>query len=82
MNERTNIYSNLSDQTKFRLKEINKIEDYFNTEIQERKTMSKKLIAPFDSLLLLVILTRLELFNLQQVEEFLLFLLQVLLMLL
>ena len=59
MNERTNIYSNLSDQTKFRLKKINKIEDYFNTEIQERKTMSKKLIAPFDSLLLLVILTRL-----------------------
>ena len=59
MNERTNIYSNLSDQTKFRLKEINKIEDYFNTEIQERKSMSKKLIASFDSLLLLVILTRL-----------------------
>ena len=59
MNETTNIYSNLSDQMKFRLKEINKIEDYFNTEIQERKSMSKKLIAPFDSLLLLVILTRL-----------------------
>ena len=33
----------LSDQTKFRLKEINKIKDYFNSEIQERKTMSKKL---------------------------------------
>ena len=59
MNETTNIYSNLSDQMKFRLKEINKIEDYFNTEIQERKSMSKKLIASFDSLLLLVILTRL-----------------------
>ena len=41
----------LNDQTKFRLNEINKIKDYFNTEIQERKTMSKKLskyIAAFD----------------------------------
>ena len=36
---------------KFRLNEINKIENYFNSEIQERKTMSKKLskyIAAFD----------------------------------
>ena len=33
----------LSDQPKFRLNEINKIKDYFNSEIQERKTMSKKL---------------------------------------
>ena len=33
----------LSDQTKFKLNEINKIKDYFNSEIQERKTMSKKL---------------------------------------
>ena len=32
-----------SDQTKFRLNEINKIKDYFNSEIQERKTMSKNL---------------------------------------
>ena len=41
----------LSDQTKFRLNEINKTKDYFNSEIQERKTMSKKLskyIAAFD----------------------------------
>ena len=41
----------LSDQTKFRLNEINKIKDYFNSEIEERKTMSKKLgkyIAAFD----------------------------------
>ena len=30
----------LSDQTKFRLNEINKTKDYFNTEIEERKTMS------------------------------------------
>ena len=34
----------LSDQKKFRLKEINKIKDYFNSEIQERKALSKKLI--------------------------------------
>ena len=43
--------SNLSDQTKFRLNENNKIKDYFNTEIQEMKIMSKKLIksiAAFD----------------------------------
>ena len=41
----------LSDQAKFRLNEINKIKDYFNSEIQERKVMSKKLrkyIATFD----------------------------------
>ena len=41
----------LSDQTKFRLNEINKIKYYFSSEIQERKTMSKKLskhIAAFD----------------------------------
>ena len=42
----TNTYSNvnaipLSNQTKFRLNEINKIEDFFNSEIQERKAMSK-----------------------------------------
>ena len=51
MNETTNIH------TKFRLNEINKIKDYFNSEIQERKIMSKKLskyIALF-----LIILTRL-----------------------
>ena len=43
--------TSLSDQTKFRLNEINKLKDYFNSEIQERKTMSKKLskfIAAFD----------------------------------
>ena len=42
---------NLSNQTKFRLNEINKIRNYFNSEIQERKTMSKKLskyFAAFD----------------------------------
>ena len=41
-NEAVNI-SGLSDQTKFRLHEIIKIEDYFNSEIQKRKIMSKKL---------------------------------------
>ena len=49
--EVTNTYSNLSNQTKFRLTEINKIKDYFNSDIQERKIMSKKLskyIAAFD----------------------------------
>ena len=43
------INSNLSDQ--IRLNEINKIKDYFNSEIHERKTISKKLskyIAAFD----------------------------------
>ena len=38
--ETTNIYSNLSDQTKFRLNEINNIKDYFDSEIQERKIIS------------------------------------------
>ena len=33
----------LSDQAKFRQNGINKIKDFFNFEIQERKTMSKKL---------------------------------------
>ena len=50
--EATNTYPNLCDQTKFKLTEINKIKDYFNSEIQERK-MSKKLskyIAAFDYL--------------------------------
>ena len=33
----------LSYRTKFRFNEINKMKDYFNSEIQERKTISKKL---------------------------------------
>ena len=33
----------LSDQTKFRLNEINKIKNYFIFQIQERETISKKL---------------------------------------
>ena len=42
---------NLSDQTKFRLNETNKIKDYFSSEIQEKKIMSKRLskcITAFD----------------------------------
>ena len=49
--EATNTCSNLNDQTKFRLNEINKINYYFNSEIQERKVMSKnpsKCIVTFD----------------------------------
>ena len=42
----------LSDQTKFRPAEINKIKYYFNSEIQERKTMSKKLSKYIATLLL------------------------------
>ena len=35
--------TNLTDQTKFRLNEISKIENYFNLEINQRKLCSKKL---------------------------------------
>ena len=41
--ELTDSYFNLNDQTKFRLNEINKIKYYVNSEIQERKMMSKNL---------------------------------------
>ena len=47
----TLVNTHLSDQTKFRLNEINKMKNYFNLEIQERKTMSKNLskyIVAFD----------------------------------
>ena len=43
--------TNLTDQTKFTLNEIIKIENYFNQEIKERKLNSKKLskyVAAFD----------------------------------
>ena len=45
------VSSNLSDQTKFRLSEINKVKVNFTTEVQERKILSRKLskyIAAFD----------------------------------
>ena len=47
----TLVNTHLSDQTKFKLNEIKKIKDYFNSEIQERKKISKilgKYIAAFD----------------------------------
>ena len=43
--------TNLTDQTKFRLNEISKIENYFNSEINQRKSCSKKLskyVSTFD----------------------------------
>ena len=45
MNETTNAYSSLSDQTKFRLNEINKIKDYLNSEAKKKWV---KRIAAFD----------------------------------
>ena len=53
MNQLNSAEIPLKYQTKFRLNEINKTKDYFNTEIQEGKTTSKKL-----TLLLLIILTK------------------------
>ena len=69
--EATNAHFN--NETLFRLNRINKIEDYFTTEIKEREAMSKKpnkYIADFDYF-------DKTLFYLQQVEKYLLFLLQV-----
>ena len=43
--------ANLTDETKFRLNEISKIENYFKSEINQRKLCSKKLskyVAAFD----------------------------------
>ena len=53
MNEINKI--NLSEQTKFRLDEISKIENYFIEEINQRKSCSKKLrkyVAAFDYIVL------------------------------
>ena len=35
--------TNLTDETKFRLNEISKTENYFNSEINQRKSCNKKL---------------------------------------
>ena len=35
--------TNLTDQTKYRLNEISKIENYFNKKINQRKSCTKKL---------------------------------------
>ena len=51
---RANEISELKDLTKYRLDEINKIKDYFNAEIKERKDVVKKLV---NTLLLLIIQT-------------------------
>ena len=40
---KVNKISELKDLTKFRLDEINKIKDYFNAEIKERKDIIKKI---------------------------------------
>ena len=45
----------LNDLTKFRLDEINKIKDYLNSEIKERKDIVKKKIV--NTLLLLIMQT-------------------------
>ena len=48
---RANEISELKDLTKFRLDEINKMKDYFNAEIEERKDIIKKIskyIVAFD----------------------------------
>ena len=48
---RANEISELKDLTKYRLDEINKIKEYFNAEIKERKDIIKKVskyIAAFD----------------------------------
>ena len=44
----------LNDLTKFRLDEINKIKDYLNAEIKERRDIVKKLVT---ALLLLIMQT-------------------------
>ena len=45
MNETTNVYSSLSDQAKFRLNEINKIKDHFNSKVKKKWV---KRISAFD----------------------------------
>ena len=52
---RANEISELKDLTKYRLDEINKIKDYLNSEIKERKDIIKKLV---NKLLLLIMQTR------------------------
>ena len=51
---RANEISELKDLTKYRLDEINKIKDYFNAEIKDRKDIVKKLV---NTLLLLIMQT-------------------------
>ena len=51
---RANEMSELNYLTKFRLDEINKIKDYLNSEIKERKDIIKKIV---NTLLLLIMQT-------------------------
>ena len=70
--------TNLIDQTKFRLNEISKIENYFNSEINQRKLCSKKLskyVTAFDYIDNILSV-------LSEQQEFVLFLMQLLLVLL
>ena len=50
--------TNLTNQTKFRLSEISKIDNYFNSEINQRKLCSKKLskyVTTFDYMVKILI---------------------------
>ena len=65
MNESNSIEAidrtDLSEQTKFPLEEISKIENYFHEEVNQRKSCSKKLgiyVAPFDYIdMILIVLS-------------------------
>ena len=56
----------LNDLTKFRLDEINKIKDYLNAEIKERKDIVKKLV---NTLLLLIMRTNFLLHYLHRLAQ-------------
>ena len=69
MGEAPNMYPNLNDQQQFRLNKINEVKDYFIAEIREREVITKrfsKYIASFD------FFDKSLLFYLQQVVEYLL----------
>ena len=69
MGEAPNMYPNLYDQQQLRLNKINEVKDYFIAEIREREVITKrfsKYIASFD------FFDKSLLFYLQQVVEYLL----------
>ena len=69
MGEAPNMYPNLNDQQQLRLNKINEVKDYFIAEIREREVITKrfsKYIASFD------FFDKSLLFYLQQVVEYLL----------
>ena len=73
--------TDLSEQTKFRLDEISKIENYFIKEINQRKSCSQKLnkyVTTFDYIAK-ILFYALKKFCFIQLEEYHLFHLQVLL---